>query len=163
MSITPNVIRMGTFSPSEAASPKPFRQWPLALLLFVPLAFCGLIATVSATRFTIPEVRPAYPTAQLVSRQTLWDMRGFHTLRTYQVPAVSMRDVLEWYFNEDILARYGPQTQDPPEFSYVFSSPSPAHALSKWLLASYSQVDFVVHPGFIKVTTDTHFYWRTLN
>lgn len=153
---------MGTFSPSETASPI-FTRRLAALLVALPLGLGALAVCLTLAAFNLPEVRPAYPTAQLVSNQTVWDMRGFHTLRTYRVPAVSMRDVLEWYFNEDILARYGPQTQDPVSFNYIFSSPTPAHPLGKLLLASYSQVSFVARNDFIEVTTDTHLYWRALN
>jgi hypothetical protein len=154
---------MGRSSPSEAVSGFPTRRVWLALLTCLPVGLCTLGTFIAASAYNLPDVRPAYPTARLINLQTAWDVRGFHTLRTYQVPAVSMRDVLEWYFNEDILARYGPQTQDPATFDYVFSSPSPAHPLAKLLLARYSQVNFVSHEGYIEVVTDTHFYWRTLN
>lgn len=148
---------------SEPASARP--RWPLWLALpaLGLLSLCGLLTLLVANTYAIPDVRPAYPSAQLVSSQTTWDVRGFRTVRVYHIPHIEMRDVLEWYFDEDIIGRYGPHAQQPDTFEYVFVTPTPAQTFSKWLLARYSQTSFVAQKGFIQVTTDTHFYWRTLN
>ncbi len=160
----PSAIQMGTSAPFESTFPRLWGGWRLVVgLLLLPLGLCGLTGLLAAQHYGIPDVRPAYPTAQLLSEQTQWDVRGFHTVRVYRVPQTEMRDVLEWYFDEDIIGRYGPHAQEPQTFDYVFSTPTPAHPLSKILLARYSQVSFVAQNGYIEITSDTHFYWHTLN
>ena len=154
---------MGILYPSEAAPRGLPRRRLAAGAWLASLALCILAAGLAARSYSIPDVRPPFPGAQLVGGQTTWDVRGFHTVRIYRVPHIAMRDVLEWYFDEDIIGRYGPHAQEPSKFDYVFSTPTPAHPLSRLLLARYSQVNFITRNGYVEIVTDTHFYWHNLN
>ena len=154
---------MGILSPSDAAPRGLPRRRLAAGALLASLALCILAAGLAARSYSIPDVRPPFPKAQLVSEETTWDVRGFHTVRVYRASGRTMRDLLEWYFEADILGRYEQRTEDPPTFDYTFHTPAPAHPLSRLFLARYSQVNFITRNGYIEIVTDTHFYWRVLN
>jgi hypothetical protein len=109
--------------------------------------------------FIPADVRPPFPTAELINSQTLWDTRGLHTIRSYRVPR-NVDNTLEWYFGEDMIARYGHYPTLP--FGYQFTTPYPKVWFPLWILTRYSNVVFNADlsdtPTF--VTVDTYNYWR---
>jgi hypothetical protein len=131
----------------------------LAGLLMTFGLSAGLIAvTLHPALLAPPEVRPPHPLAELVRSSTVWDGRGLHTVRVYRAP-VTMRDVLEWYFDEDMIARYR-AVVEPRVFNYGFNTPLPNWPFPYLILARHSDVNFADHDDHIEVVTDTSYYWR---
>ena len=134
------------------------RRW--LLFSITPLIACATCASLFAFAFASPpDVRPPYPSAELTRAETMWDLRGLHTVRVYHIP-VTLQTTLEWYYGEGVVPRFARNNPSLRCADRRFNAPPPNLPFRALILSRFSQTHFCARDAYTEVITDTYYYWR---